>query len=510
MTPATADTYVPVKHPVLLLLTVMLCTVVITIDSTIANVALPHMQGALSTTQDQVSWVLTSYIVAATIMTPPSGFIAAKFGRQRFLLSCIGGFLIASMLCGAATSLSQIVFFRILQGAFGAGIVPIGQTIIMDHFPPAKRAQVLSIWGMGTMLGPIVGPSFGGYLTETLSWRWVFYINVPLCVLAAIGILAVIPKTKNAQQNPFDFIGFALVSLFIGALQLMLDRGHSLYWFQSLEIIIEATVAGLCLYLFVVHMVSTKHPFIQPRLFKDRNLFVGLCVMAVTQVLTMGQMALLPNFLQQLMHIPVDTTGYLLMPRGIAMVVGMAFTGWLINYIDARYVMIIGLLAMSFSTYEMAHINLNVSTQTILMLGIEQGFGMSLFMAPMTGMVFATLAPIWRAEGAAMTSLMRNMGGSVGISIFFTRIAEETQINHQRLGENITAFTTDLPKIWDWHSTAGAMTLDSEITRQASSVAYLDVYMVMAVCFLLVIPLCLLFKKAERTSVSVASMAAEH
>lgn len=510
MSAATAGTYIPVKHPVLLLLTVMLCSVIITIDTTIANVALPHMQGALSATQDQISWVLTSYMVAATIMTPPSGFLAEKFGRQRFLFWCIGGFLLASILCGASTSLTQIVLFRILQGAFGAAIVPIGQTILMDHFPPAKRAQVLSIWGMGTMLGPIIGPSFGGYLTETLNWRWVFYINLPLCLLALVGILATIPQSKNLRQQPFDFFGFGLISLFIGALQLMLDRGHSLYWFQSLEIIIEATLAGLGLYLFTVHIFSTKHPFIEPRLFTDRNLVIGLLLMALAQILTMGQMALLPNFLQQLMHIPVDTTGYLMMPRGIASIVGMGFTAWLITRFDARHVMILGLLLLGFSMYDMSRINLNVSNQTIMLIGIQQGLGTSFFMAPMTSTIFATLNPAWRAEGASMTSLMRNMGGSVGISLFFTRIAEETQINHQRLGENITAFSTTLPDIWNWNTTAGAMILDAEIARQASSVAYLDVYLVMAVGYFALIPLCLLFKKVMQPANSATPLVAEH
>lgn len=510
MSSAVADTYIPVKHPVLLLVTVMLSTMIITIDTTIANVALPHMQGALAATQDQISWVLTSYIVASAIMIPPSGYLAAKFGRQRMLLWCIGGFLVASMLCGAATSLSQIVLFRILQGAFGAAISPLGQALVMDHFSMEKRGQVLSIWGMGTMLGPVIGPSLGGYLTETFDWRWVFYINLPLCLLALIGIVTTIPKTKSKNEQPFDFFGFGLVSLFIGALQLMLDRGHSLNWFQSLEIIIEGTVAGLCLYLFTVHMFTTKHPFIEPRLFKDRNLLAGLLLVTLTQIVMMGQMALLPNYLQQLMHIPVDTTGYLLMPRGIASIVGMALTAPLIARVHARYLMIFGLALMGFAMYDMSRINLNVSNQTIVLIGLQQGFGMSFLMAPMTTAVFATLHPGLRAEGASMYSLMRNMGGSVGISLFFTRIAQETQINHQRIGENITSFTESLPSAWDWNNTAGAMTLDAEITRQAASIAYLDMYLVMAVFMLALIPLCLLFKNSPQRPTDALPVPAEH
>jgi DHA2 family multidrug resistance protein len=508
---AKGDTYVPVKHPALLLTTVMLSTVIITIDTTIANVALPHMQGALSATQDQISWVLTSYIVASAIMTPPSGYLAAKLGRRNLMLWCVGGFLVSSMLCGAATSLTEIVVFRTLQGACGAAISPIGQALVMDHFPPEKRGQVLSIWGMGVMIGPIIGPSLGGYLTESLNWRWVFYINLPLCVLALVGIFVAIPSDKNARTQPFDFFGFGLISLFIAALQLMLDRGHSLNWFQSLEIIIEAAVAGLCLYLFTVHMFTARHPFIEPKLFTDRNLMVGFVVAALTQVVMMGQMALLPNFLQQLMHVPVDTTGYLLMPRGIASVTGMALTARLIGRIDNRYMMMFGLALLGLSMYEMSKISLYVSNQTIILIGLMQGFGMSFLSAPMTTAVFATLSPVLRGEGASMYSLMRNMGGSIGISLFFTRIAEQTQMNHQYLGENITEFSADtLPSIWDWKTTAGAMTLDSEIVRQAASIAYLDAYLLMAVCMITVIPLCIMFREPKQRALPVQTLAAEH
>lgn len=502
MSNATGETYTPVKHPLLLLGTVMLSTMIMTIDMTIANVALPHMQGSLSATQDQISWVLTSYIVASAILIPPSGYLAGKLGRQRLLSWCIGGFLVASMLCGAATTLTEMVIFRALQGAFGAAIAPVGQSLVMDHFPPHRRGLVLSIWGMGVMLGPVIGPTLGGHLTEALNWRWVFFINAPLCLLALIGVWASIPPGKKDNPQPFDFLGFGLVSLAIGALQLMLDRGHSLNWFASAEIMIEAAIAALCLYMFVVHIFTSKHPFIEPKLFSDRNLLSGLLVVALTQVVMMGQMALLPNFLQQLMHIPADITGYLLMPRGLASIVGMALTGKLIGRIDSRYMMVFGLVLLGLSMYDMSQINLEVSHHTIVLIGLQQGFGMSFLSAPMTSVVFATLQPALRTEGAAMYSLLRNMGGSIGISYFFTRIATETQINHQRLGENITAFSVEnnLPALWNWQSTAGAMSLDAEIMRQAASMAYLNNYFVMGALMLAVIPLCFLFKREPELS----------
>lgn len=489
--------YAPAKHPLLLFLTVMLATVMTALDSSIANIALPHMQGSLSATQDQISWVLTSYILGTAIFIPPTAFLAARLGRQRLMACCVGGFLLASMLCGTAISLEEMVIYRFLQGAFGASIMPLGQTLVMDHFPATKQGQLLALWGLGAMLGPIIGPTLGGYLTEALSWRWVFYINVPICLMALLGGWKAIPQGEIRRDNPFDLFGFSLLVVAISAFQLLLDRGQSLNWFESTEIVIEATVAGLCSYLFLVHMFTARAPFIEPRLFRDRNLVTGLLIVAITSMVLMTTLALLPSFLQQLMYIPANTTGLLMMPRGIASIFGMLLTSRLIGRVAAPKLMFLGMVVLVSSLYEMSRINLYVDNFTIIRIGLMQGAGMAFVTSPLTTIAFSTLLPQLRAEGAAMYNLMRNVGSSIGISVLFTRVAQLTQAEHAHIGESITPFSDPalLPQAWNWGSTAGAMTLDAEIIRQAASIAYLNSFQLLAVLAMLTIPLYFLFRR---------------
>ena len=304
-------------------LSVMLATVIQALDTTIANVALPHMQGTMGASQDQISWVLTSYIVAAAIFMPLTGFITARLGRKRVFMWAVAGFTLASMLCGAAQSLPQIVLFRLLQGVFGASLVPLSQAVLLDTYPPERHGSAMAMWGVGVMVGPILGPSLGGWLTEYYSWRWVFYINLPFGLLAWLGLAAFVQETPVDRTRRFDLFGFALLSLAIASLQLMLDRGELLDWFNSREVIIEATLAGLAGYLFFVHMFTHQHPFIEPSLFKDRNFSVGLIFIFVVGVILLATMVLLPLFMQNLMGYPVVDVGFLLAPRGVGTMIAM-------------------------------------------------------------------------------------------------------------------------------------------------------------------------------------------
>jgi len=508
----TAASSTPLQRG-MITVSIMLATVMQTLDTTIANVALPHMQGSMSATQTEISWVLTSYIVAAAIMTPPTGVLAARLGRKRLFVFAVTGFTISSMLCGAAGSLSEIVVFRLLQGMFGAGLVPLSQAVLLDTFPREKHGQAMAMWGVGVMIGPILGPTLGGYLTEFYSWRWVFYINVPFGILALLGILAFVPETRRDRNRSFDFFGFALLSLAIGALQMMLDRGESQAWFSSTEIVVEAVLSGLFLYLFLVQMFTAERPFIEPGLFKDRNFAVGLFLIFVVGIILLATLALLPPFLQNLMGFPVLTTGYVLAPRGVGTMIAMLLVGRLIGRVDTRLLILTGLLLTALSLWEMAAFTTQVPIWTIVHTGVTQGLGLGFIFVPLSTMTFSTLAAHYRTEGTAMFSLMRNLGSSIGISVVVTLLAENTQVNHASLAESITAFRGVLhrpwlPHLWDWSSLAGASALNAEVTRQAATIAYLDDFRLMMWVALLSAPMLLLLRKPSARA-APAAVAAE-
>ncbi len=491
----------------LITVSIMLATIMQALDTTIANVALPHMQGTMSATQDQISWVLTSYIVAAAIMTPPTGVLASRLGRKRLFVIMVTGFTITSMLCGAANSLSEIVLYRILQGMFGAWLVPLSQAVLLDTYPTEKHGSAMAMWGMGVMVGPILGPTLGGYLTEMYNWRWVFYINLPFGILALLGILAFVPETTRDRARHFDFFGFALLSLAIGSLQLMLDRGHSEDWFSSSEIIIEAVVAALCLYMFLVHMFTAKRPFIDPKLFMDRNFAVSLLLIFMIGVILLATLALLPPFLQNLMDFPVLITGYALAPRGIGTMIAMMIVGRLVGRMDTRLLILTGIALTALSLWEMSRFTTEVPIATIVWTGITQGLGLGFIFVPLSTLAFSTLAPHFRNEGTAMFSLMRNIGSSIGISIVFTMLSHNTQINHATMAELMNPFRDAmqrpwLPEAWNWNTTSGAVALNAEITDQASTIAFLNDFTAMMWVMILAAPLLLLLKKAPKRASS--------
>lgn len=484
----------------LIVASIMLATIMQALDTTIANVALPHMQGSMSATQDQVSWVLTSYIVAAAIMTPPTGYLAAKFGRKRLFAVAITGFTIASMACGAAGSLPEMVICRLVQGAFGAGLIPLSQAVLLDTYPPEKHGSAMAMWGVGVMVGPILGPTLGGYLTEVYDWRWVFYINLPFGLLALGGVLAFVPETVRDRERRFDIFGFAMLSLAIGALQLLLDRGESQEWFSSTEIIVETVIAGLALYLFLVHMFTASRPFIEPGLFADRNFSVGLIMIFMVGIVLLATMALLPPFLQQLKGYPVMTTGIVLAPRGVGTMVAMLMVGRLLGRVDARLLILFGLGMTSFSLHQMTLFNMDVPVEVLIQTGLLQGFGLGFIFVPLSTTSFSTLAPRFRTEGTSMFSLVRNIGSSIGISIVTTLLAQNTQVNHSTLSESLTPFRALmnlplLPLSWEWHTAPGVTALNTEVTRQAATIAYLDNFTFMMWVTLLAPVLLLLLRK---------------
>jgi len=492
-------------------ISVMLATLIQTIDNTIANVALPHMQGGLSTTQDQIAWVLTSYIVAAAIMTPMTGWLAARFGRKRLFLLSVVGFTVASLLCGAAQTLAQIVVFRLFQGLFGAALVPLSQAVLLDVYPRERHGYAMALWGIGVMIGPIFGPVLGGWLTESYSWRWVFYINLPVGILAYLGILAFVEEHRLDAPRPFDFFGFAMLSLAIGACQLVLDRGEQKDWFASNEIIVASALSGLGLYIFIVHSATSKHPFIDPRVLRDRNFISGILCMAVIGVVLFANLALLPPLMQDLLNYPVVTTGLILAPRGIGTMISMIVVGRFLTRMDPRLPLLAGLLLTALSLYQMTGFSLAMDEWMVIRTGIVQGLGMGFIFPPLSTLTFATLLPQLRTEAAGLFSLMRNIGASIGISVVETLLARGIQINHQEIAEHVSPYNAMLRilpagSLWNVHTLTGQAMLDNEINRQASMIAYIGDFKFMMVVTLSTVPLLFLLRNPHRLSSAEAQI----
>lgn len=488
-----------VAHRGFITLSVMLATIMQALDTTIANVALPHMQGSMGATQDQIAWVLTSYIVAAAIFMPLTGFLAARFGRKRIFIWSVIGFTVTSMLCGAAQSLPEIVVFRLLQGVFGASLVPLSQSVLLDTFPREQHGKAMAMWGVGVMVGPILGPTLGGWLTEYYNWRWVFYINLPFGLLAWLGLVTYIQETPIDRARRFDLLGFAMLGLGLGMLQMMLDRGETLDWFANPEIVAEAILAGLFLYLFVAHMFTHPAPFIEPGLFHDRNFSIGLLFIFVVGVILLATMALLPPYLQYLMNYPVIDVGLVLAPRGIGTMIAMITVGRLSGRVDPRYMIFAGLVIVSVSLWEMTHFSLDVTRWDIVQTGITQGLGLGFIFVPLSTITFATLAPHFRNEGTALFSLMRNLGSSIGISVVISFLSQHTQTNHAALAAYLTPFSLPLQAAVESGAYAlatpgGLARLNGEVTRQAASLAYLQDFRFMMWITLAAIPLVLLLR----------------
>ena len=473
------------------------------VDNTIANVALPHIQGSLSAAQDQIAWVLTSYIVAVAIMTPLTGWLAGRLGIKYVFLISVAGFTLASALCGSATSLTQLVVYRLLQGACGAGLVPLSQSVLMQINPPERHGQAIAIWGMGVMLGPIFGPMLGGWLTQDYSWRWIFYINLPVGVVASLGILIFIRETRRTHREAFDFFGFVTLSIAVGAFQMMLDRGELKDWFDSTEIWVEAIISGVSLYLFIVHTATaSERSFINLDLLKSPNFMAGTVLMFFVGGVLSGTLALLPTMLQSLMNYPVFTTGLVTAPRGIGTMIAMFAVGRMINRFDNRLIILTGFLLTILSLWQMTGFSLQMGMLPVIVSGLLQGFGLGCTFVPLNTLALSNLPRHILTQGTAMRSLMRNLGGSVGISVLEALLIQNTQIVHSRLIENLRpdnplAQAPLLAQPFSLTTPSGIAALNAEVTRQAAMVAYINDYALMMLIVLLLIPLLLLVRRSR-------------
>jgi len=423
--------------------------------------------------------------------------LSARFGLKRLYLISMIGFTVASMLCGIAGSLTEMVVFRLLQGVFGAALVPLSQTTMLNIYPPDKRGSAMAIWGMGVMVGPILGPTLGGYLTESRNWRWVFYVNLPFGVLAFLGLMFFLPKGGAAPGRRFDWLGFGVLALGVGALQVMLDRGELKNWFGSTEILIEATLAALGLYLFLVHLALAEKPFIPPRIFRDRNFAAGLGIMFAVGAILFATSALLAPYLQTLADYPVFTAGLAMAPRGLGTMAAMFLAGRLASRFDARKVMAFGILVLSWTLWDMVHWTPDIPMHWLMLVTVIQGAGLGFVFIPLNLVAFATLDPALRTDGTALISLLRNLGSAIGISVMAALLTRNTQIMHASLAEHVTPLNRlfELPwvhRFWDPSTSQGVAMLNAEVTRQSSIIAYCnDFYllMVLALAMLFLLPL---------------------
>lgn len=479
---------------------VILAVIMQALDTTIANVALPYIQGSVSASADQINWVLTSYIVAAAVMTPPSGYLANRFGRKRILLTSITGFVVASVLCGFAQLLPQIVGFRLLQGLFGAALVPLSQSILLDIYSVEERGSAMALFGVSVMVGPVLGPVIGGWLTENVSWRWVFYINVPIGALAFAGVSMFVMETRMDLKARLDWLGFGALSITIAALQMFLDRGEQLNWFSSSEIIVEALICASAFYIFLVHTFTARNSFVNPRLFLDRNFAVGMVFIFIIGITYLASLALMTPYLQTLMGYPVVTAGIVMGPRGLGTMACMFLVGRLVGKVDTRWLLFIGLAITAWAMYDMTGWTPDVSQWTIISTGFIQGAGLGFLFVPLTTITFATLAPERRAEGTGLYNLSRNIGSSVGISVVTALLTQNVQINHANIATYVTPYNQAFsnPAIFQAmnpYSAAGRAALDGVVTLQATIISYMDDFKLMMILSLAAIPLVLLLRK---------------
>ena len=494
----------PKLRRVLITVCTMTATVMQALDTTIANVALPYMQGSLSASLDQINWVLTSYIVAAAIMTAPMAWLSDRFGRKKLFIICVAGFTVASFLCALAQNIEQMVLFRLLQGMAGAALVPLSQSVLLDAYSAEERGQAMAIWGVGVMLGPIMGPTLGAWLTDNYSWHWVFLINLPIGIITLIGMWLFMEETQKQEHMRFDWFGFIALAIGIGSLQLLLDRGEQVGWFDSNEIWIEAIISVAGFYYFFAHSLTTDEPFVRFEMFKDRNFVSGCIFMVVIGVVLFGTMALVTPFMQNLLGYPIQTAGYLLGSRGVGTLITMMAAPRLMKLVHPRYLILCGLLLAGGTLYYMTGFSLDVTKTTIVVTSIIQGVGLGLLFVPISTVAFATLPGHLRTGATAITTLTRNIGSSIGISMVIANLTSKTTEMHARLTEQVTPFNDalqmpDVAGNLNVHTDMGRAMLDAIVTQQAAMLAYINDFKLLMILTLAVIPMILIIGNSRPT-----------
>lgn len=502
----TADAIVETAHTpfrrAMILATVTLSQTLYGMTFLMVTVVLPQMQGSLSATQDQISWVVTLNILATAVMTPMSGWLNARFGWRRVMLWSQIGFTVSTIFCGMAESLEALIVYRILQGGFGAPITPVGNAIILDVYPKHQHGTVTAIYGMGVVVGPIIGPVFGGALAELYDWRWTFWLLLPISFVALAGIWAFLSDGGRERETRFDWTGFLSLSIAISGLQLILDRGEREDWFASTEIVLEAALAGLAFYVFIVHSLTTRFPFLDPRHLRDRNYSLGLTIAFIYGMLNFTPMVLLPPMLKDLMDYPDSIIGFLIACRGIGAVVGFFLAMWIAR-LDPRVGMTIGFLVQAVSGVFMMRFDVTVTNAEVATTSIMQGMAVGLIWVPLVVATFATLDRRFLSESTGVFHLLRNLGSSVFIAASVTTLLRTGRISEARLNEFVSPFNEALqlsvmPPAWNLESLTGLAAMGGEIGRQAAMIGYLNAFGLYTLASLVVLPLILIVRVPKR------------
>lgn len=490
---------------------VMAATVMQVLDTTIASVALPYMAGDLGASPDQISWVLTSYLVASAIIMPLTGYFTDKLGQREYLMFSIGLFVVASALCGLSANLPQIVGFRLLQGVAGAALVPLSQAIMVQVFPPDQRGKAMAIWGIGVMVGPILGPTIGGWITETINWRWTFYINLPVGLFALLIVSRFVPRIPPKAGRTMDWWGFALLGLSIAGLQYVLDRGNQDNWFSSYTIVAAAIIAAVSLIFFIwLSFVPNRKPVFSLEIFRDRNFTLANGVMLLMGLGMFGAIFVQPLMLEQEMGYPVMTTGMALAPRGIASMIAMMIVGRIIGKVDIRLIILTGIALSLVGSWGMTQYNLNINTWQIIWPLLFQGAGIGMIFVPLSTAAFSTLSPHFAAEAAGIYSLVRTVGSSIGISVVATLVSRHAQAAWNQLGGGITI---ENPLAWQYlaplhltpDSPQGAAILANVLREQSNMLSYHDAFVLIFGSFLLMIPVAFALKSGKQKAPPIAA-----
>jgi DHA2 family multidrug resistance protein len=508
------DEWKPSFNPWLIAAAVMLATFMEVLDTSVANVALPHIGGNLSASTNESTWVLTSYLVSNAIILPAAGWLSSFFGRKRFLLACIVIFTLSSALCGAASSLGMLVFARILQGAGGGALQPIAQAVLLESFPKEKRGQAMAVFGMGIVVAPIIGPTMGGWITDNYSWRWIFYINVPVGILAMLMANAFIedpPYIRSQKPGRIDYIGFGLMALGLASLQLVLDKGQEEDWFES-SWIFWFTLFGLAAIIaFIIRELQTKEPIVNLRIFKNRNFAVGTALMAMMGAVLYGSIALLPLFLQTLLGYPATQSGLAVSPRGFGSIVSMIIVGRLVGRLDSRYLIAFGFAVLGFATYMLSSINLDISMSSVVWPNIISGLAMGFIFIPLTTTAMGMLTNQEMGNASGLFNLMRNTGGSIGIAVVTTLLSRGAQVHQAAMVSHLTPYDPAFQqRVQQLSGPAASLqqaygTIYGIVARQAMVMSFLDNFRLLAGLSLLCIPAVFLFKKVRARRGAVAA-----